>query len=135
MLARARRSRSRSRCRAWAWAWAWVWVWVWVRVPYLDWFFLNRVSGYGPNRSAPLHYPIRSSPPTGVRANGSEPFANRCRKTDRAVGRLNGCDGSVRTVATVDFWQTRIPFRSAINSAPDFHSQHTKNSKYLSLLN
>ena len=36
--------------------------------PNLDWFFLNRVSGYGPNRSAPLHYPIRSNPPTGVRA-------------------------------------------------------------------
>ena len=36
-----------------------------------------------------------------VSASGSEPFTNRCRKTDRAVGRLNGCDGSVRTVATV----------------------------------
>ena len=90
--------------------------------------------GYSAARTkpAPLRYPIRSSPP-----------ANGCLRTDpnrppTAVGKpsvrlggwtvvqLNGCDGSVRTVATVDFWRTRMPSRSAINSAPDFHSKTHK---------
>ena len=39
-----RRCRSRSRARDRARAWAWAWVWVRVQVPYLAWFFLNRVS-------------------------------------------------------------------------------------------
>ena len=59
-------------------------------------------------------------------------------RSPTAVGkptvRLNGCDGSVRTVATVDFWRTRIPFRSAINSAPEVHSQtHQQSLNILSL--
>ena len=53
--------------------------------------------GYSATRTkpAPLQ-PTRQR----VSANGSEPPANGCRKTGWAVG-PNGCDGSVRTVATV----------------------------------
>ena len=53
-------------------------------------------------RPAPLRYPNR------LLANGSEPPANGCLKTVWAVG-PNGCDGSVRTVATVEIWRTRKP--------------------------
>ena len=59
-------------------------------------------------RPAPLRYPNRPL------ANGSEPPANGCLKTVWAVRPLcswavgpNGCDGSVRTVATVEIWRTR----------------------------
>ena len=58
---------------------------VWVWVPYLAWFFLNRVSRVW---VTPLPDPLQ---PTRQRvsANGSEPPANGCRKTVRAVGRLD----------------------------------------------
>ena len=122
------RARDRVRAR--------VWVWVWV--PYLAWFFLNRVSRVwitplpepNPLRSATQSAPAH--PPTGV-----------CLRTDpnrppTAVGKPSvRLDRTVATVLSeplqlLEKWRTRMPFRSAINSAPDFHSQHTK-SKYLSL--
>ena len=71
-------ARARRRWRRPGRARARVWVWVWV--PYLAWFFLNRVSRVWvtplpePN---PLRYPIRSSPP-----------ANGCLRTDPNRQRL-----------------------------------------------
>ena len=73
------------------------------------------------------------SPANGCPREQIQPFANRCRKTDQAVGRLIGCDGSVRTVATAGIWRTRIPLQSAIKSAPGVHSQTHQNSRSLSL--
>ena len=84
---------------------------------YLAWFFLNQVSWSSPPAER------FESPANGCPREQIRPFANRCRKTDSAVGRLIGCDGSVRTVATAGIWRTRIPLRSAINSAPGVHSQ------------
>ena len=89
--------------------------------------------GYSTTRTkpAPLRYPnpLRSAtrsapahPPTGV--------CERIR-TARTVERLRRF---CRTVATVDFWRTRMPSRSAINSAPDFHSlTHQLNREIIAL--
>ena len=61
---------------------------------YLTWFFLNQVSWSSPPAER------FESPANGCPREQIRPFANRCRKTDSAVGRLIGCDGSVRTVET-----------------------------------
>ena len=132
-------ARARARARVWVW------------VPYLAWFFLKQVSRVWvtpllePNllRSDNRSAPDPNSPPTNgcLRTDPNRPPTAVGKPSVRLggwtvvrFGQLNGCDGSVRTVATADFWRTRMPSRSAINSAPDFHSQtHQKQSLSLYL--